>query len=145
MADRMLSRRDRAACALALECLRQMRADLSRNPAVGVALGSAHVALDAPAVSGRSVENISTALAVSVYRMPARLLRARLALYLRALLRADVGDLGPLWCNTCGWLGAGTYMAGDRCGSCRRYAHGPIGEYGPRRITPLWERAKAHV
>jgi hypothetical protein len=64
----------------------------------------------------------------------ADLLRARLALYLRAVLRADAGDCGPLTCSGCstpvtatvGWCG---YSQADLPAT--------------RRYVALWEQAGA--
>lgn len=61
-------------------------------------------------------------------RSTERLLRARLALLLRALLRADAGDFGP------------TAWAGCRC-SC----DGDNGGWQATRYTPLWELAPQHI
>ena len=60
-------------------------------------------------------------VAAELYVGDARLIRARLALYLRALVRASAGDFGP-WVVT---------FYGHRTGV-------------ERRTRPLWERAPAH-
>jgi hypothetical protein len=126
-----MTRRDRCALALALEVLRaessqwaaRLASDvLERGDDVAEALGEA--------VEGqRSLDHhyrccgggpVSSASA-------RRLLRARLALVLRAMLRADKGDFGPTE-----WHGCNCSCDGDR------------GGWLPRRITPLWELAPAH-
>jgi hypothetical protein len=125
-----LSRRDRAAMQLALETLRGWRGH--------VAIEGAHDALrlaDGAALDiGHAVRReLLHAYDLAEIRRPdwvacrARLLRARLALYLRAVLRAERGDFGPTV-----WLGCTCACDGDNGG----WTH--------RRITPLWERAAAH-
>lgn len=61
-----------------------------------------------------------------------RLVRARLALYLRARLRLDAGgdETGPWWCCRCGVL---------RCAAWEC-----SGEPYHQRIRPLWEMAPSH-
>jgi hypothetical protein len=117
---RMLSRRDRAACQLALECLR----------AAPRGEGWDH-ATSALEHGDRAGPPLSRALDCTAseygHRRVGRLLTARLALYVRALLRADRGDYGPTE-----WLGCTCSCDGDR------------GGWAPRRITPLWELAPAH-
>jgi hypothetical protein len=71
----------------------------------------------------------------------ARLLRARLALFLRAVLRADRGDVGrrryePTG-RTCRRVDHASLDGRCRVPSCGCYTW-------HRRITPLWERAAAH-
>lgn len=70
------------------------------------------------------------------------LLRARLALLLRALLRADAGDYGPLeWQCSRGLHRVMAWVNYDRatCRDCETAAHM---HRAPRRITPLWELAR---
>jgi hypothetical protein len=66
-----------------------------------------------------------------------RLLRARLALALRALLRADADDYGPtiVYCTGCGWRwdGRTTVRGRSDCHDVERTT---------RRYTPLWEQAR---
>jgi hypothetical protein len=117
---RMLSRRDRAAIAIALECLRfaKWEPDVAVADAYGILVAGERVAkATRDAVFG----------AWGIDGRGWRLLRARLALYLRALLRADRGDYGPTE-----WLGCSCSCDGDR------------GGWAPRRITPLWALAPAH-
>ena len=66
-----------------------------------------------------------------------RLLRARLALLLRAMLRADAGDFGRWVCPGCGeeCYEAARYCYRDGTGELAR----PMVPH--RRITPLWELA----
>lgn len=127
----MLTRRDRCAMALALECVRGdngvaafMRA--RRALALG-GFGS---------TSAQVYDAFSDAIALGAWR----LLRARLALLLRAMLRADAGDFGPCVCRDCGHA----YRPGpwERCEAGTERWHGCRGVH--RRITPAWERAPRH-
>src|SRR5262245_37005234 len=102
-----LSRRDRAAMVAALECLRYY--SLSDEAEADSALIDALVALELPSWSEtkplwHSVNEVYTS--VDVFKLAAcRLLRARLALYLRAKLRADAGkwpEAPFLQCRRCG-------------------------------------------
>jgi hypothetical protein len=99
---------------------------------------------------------------VSVYERRKRLLRARLALLLRALLRADAGDYGQRWprdivCERHGFVTRITTDDHPRFYHCDRCSH----EYRllwseeaqsrfvfARRyavpVAPLWERAPSH-
>ena len=87
-------RLDRARIALAYEYLRGVR--WGRGFGSSFYEGACEFALDAalhsapPGVSTQARPYFRT-------HVPARVLRARLALYLRALMRADVGDFGPWW------------------------------------------------
>jgi hypothetical protein len=125
-----MTRRDRAALSLALEVLRAeygsagLAADvLERGDDAAEALGEA--------VEGqRNLDHHYRCCGggpVSSAESARRLLRARLALVLRAMLRADKGDFGPTE-----WHGCNCSCDGDR------------GGWLPRRITPLWELAPAH-
>jgi hypothetical protein len=158
-----MTRTERAACELALCVLRARVLDDDE----------AHAALDDAltvlwigwhgwetwsrhhhiAAAVASLTDLSADLFEHVERAP-RLLRARLALYLRALLRADRGDCGPWRCPVCAlpWtpeygpsphprsthfhcgLGATPHPSGT-CHDGERVAR-----YG-RRITPLWQQA----
>lgn len=67
-----------------------------------------------------------------------RLLRARLALALRVLLRADAGDYGPRWerCDGCGYDSRDRWAVEWRLrGNCRR---SPVTS---RSYAPLWDLA----
>lgn len=112
----MLTRRDRAAMVLALECIRR-----------GDSIGGVLLPLDCAGTAARI-------LAGDVFDVWARdyaqgndevMLRARLALYLRAVLRADAGDFGHYF-KTC---------TDDRCDCWGRK------KWNSRRIRPLWESA----
>lgn len=109
MTDR-LTRTERAACELALGVLRREWRSLITGRVVGYALEALRIGnMDALAWS------VAVAPADDDY------LRARLALYLRALLRADRGDCGP-------WR-AGRYDTRQRAYDITR------------RIRPLWQVA----
>ena len=131
----MLSRRDRAACLLALECLREMMSPVMSDACV-------RAAADVLESGGEvSVYLIFASLpeAIPTYQR-ARLLRARLALYLRALLRADRGDFGTR--ARCGWCnGTGCPAEDPRCSCCEHCDNGAI-RRAPWR--PLWELASPH-
>lgn len=122
-----MTRRDRAAFALALECVRIWPAmakvcDLDNYARGGV--DAAVFALTAPAVT---MGPFMLGQWAHTSAAPPRLLRARLALYLRAVLRADRGDYGA---------------CGDDCWGCR-WAHVSDGfdHDAPRKCHPLWEMA----
>lgn len=131
----MLTRRDRAAMVHAYELLRDNASAGNRAWREGAAtrvLADAETALrcsdlwaQVNAQRWRIVGDGRDDRAI--YFLGTRLLRARLALYLRAVLRADAGDFGP---------------CPDDCWGCRwshvsdSFEHAP-----PRRITPLWELA----
>src|SRR5688500_17525169 len=116
----MLSRRDRAACSLALECL---RLHTSREEADD-AIESAQQALSLPL--WEDADRMPNVIRQPLLRVRNasfdvlggdrfdRLLRARLALYLRALLRADADDCGVARTTCCGrHLPAHHYPRGD--------------------------------
>ena len=150
-----LSRRDRAAMTLALECCRgRWMAVWSARTALyhGTDPGPLFDAEPGPAVRlASTIDRIDRQ-----FRTPdeARLLRARLALALRVLLRADREDYGPRvgrvvqpgTCITCGGAGPLTYttVRGEACSSvCASLARRIL----PRRsiaIRPLWESAPPH-
>ena len=67
-----------------------------------------------------------------------RIVRARLALWIRARLRADAGDCGPTACTGCRREADRGEWAGLSCDWC-----GPLSEshLDWRRITPLWQSA----
>jgi hypothetical protein len=75
-----------------------------------------------------------------------RLLRARLSLAIRAVLRADRGDVGPealvTECVTCGHRVMETDCASLVCAvaGCGGYAEAV--DVVRLRITPLWQRAR---
>jgi len=82
-----------------------------------------------------------------------RILRVRLALLLRALLRADRGDFGPIVqrsayrcvCNYCdGYEGERSDECPKRRGANKRHVDGIVADQRPLvrvSFTPLWERA----
>ncbi len=129
-----LSRRDRAACSLALECLREWARPVMACAAVRAAVEVLFEGSDC-----------ANAIVCSLPEIPmyqrSRLIRARLALYIRAMLRADAGNFGPErpWCVEHGDVDFGQ-RPGRRCPSmwCEAVT------LPSRRITPLWERAKSH-
>lgn len=150
---RMLSRRDRAAVVLALECLRlHVLADEA-----GDALDSAEAALGLPwwAPADRKPNDALQAIRRTRAGLPCgdvipdiyvpapspRLLRARLALYLRALLRADANDLGTtgMICKLCGAV-----RGREHCLCCSSRTGSPMcscwGAWRMGRIPthPLW-------
>jgi hypothetical protein len=123
-----LGRRDRAVVTLALECLRRSRSESSLRQAYSVTTVSDGL----PFVAGYVARGSGA---------PWRLLRARLALYLRAVLRADRGDFGEWRCDECG---VQCYEDSRYC-----YREGDGSRALPmeptRRITPLWELAPEHT
>jgi hypothetical protein len=122
---------------LALECLRVdcVERSLTMRFAYALACAKSEAPLDAVSIARHA-------------HTPPRILRARLALYIRALLRADKGDFGPdwFWCPACGGGGGCSSYNGSpwicngptRGGMCRTPG------FLTRRITPLWELAPAH-
>lgn len=116
-----MTRLDRARIALAYEYLRYRsrfeRDDewtaVSHHEAWGMVYKSA----------GALPRPLRVVVAEELYVGDARLIRARLALYLRALMRADAGDCGP-WRVT--------------------YSPDYWRRTVERRIRPLWESAPAH-
>lgn len=126
---RLLSRRDRAACALGYECLRA--GDLT----------DAMYALD---VGGPFTATLVDATNNAEMRGATRpILRARLALALRALLRADAGDMGAWWVHV---DTDGEESSEDSDGAphgrdyCRILAHYFGGDVRLR--APLWSLAR---
>lgn len=128
MAD--LTRRDRTMMLAALECLRMAytgeyevahfhRVEAVDNAVVVLRLANLHVLADALEGCGVSRHTMRATVARSV-------------LYLRARLRADVGDFGAMYC-TCfdEPRDVKTHRDARHC----RTPH-------PRRITPLWEQAR---
>lgn len=138
---------ERAALRLALGVLRRTRgiagAPWAVNEATGVLWTGAGV-LALGRLASRSLTLCYTGARDSRTTTSDRLVRARLALYLRAVLRAEAGDCGPVRCERCAGIGDGTHGRGDLCGWCWQQCREPIGRYGWRRIRPLWERARAH-
>ena len=141
-----LSRRDRAAMTLALECVRESRCGLNE---ASRALG----------IGDADSRFLREAMGHNWYGHVDRVRRARLALALRVLLRCDrgrddLGDFGPRvgrvvqpgTCITCGGAGPLTYttVRGEACSSvCASLARRIL----PRRsiaIRPLWESAPPH-
>jgi hypothetical protein len=81
-----------------------------------------------------------------VLRLNRRLLRARLALLIRALLRADAGDFGRVTGRVC--ERCGKFLPRQPPPNQHLYAGGhcsglPFSTFSSRRIAPLWERARA--
>lgn len=125
MAD--LTRRDRTMMLAALECLRMAytgeyevahfhRVEAVDNAVVVLRLANLHVLADALEGCGVSRHTMRATVARSV-------------LYLRARLRADVGDFGARGCGEC--MVCRWWHVFD--GPCDR----PV-----LRITPLWEQAR---
>ena len=84
------------------------------------------------------------------FYLDSRMSRARMALVLRATLRADAGDCGPLRCDVCGEskglrhdITGEPERYGDRCVRCWRRSRRDVGPGVLRRlpIRPLWECA----
>jgi hypothetical protein len=135
-----MTRRDRAALVLAYECLRSVDYDDPSGYLPWKRVYSAECSL-------RSGSDAFTGLIVALVEAqraddawipdPAsqcgRLLRARLALLIRAVLRADAGDYGRMVC-TC--FGEPRDVATHRDA---RYCEKPH----PIRYTPLWQSAPA--
>lgn len=128
-----LSRRDRAAMVLALECIRARHG-----------LNRAMRALEMGPPHGTSVTvvfRIEDAQCVA-YPPSDRILRARLALTLRVLLRVDAGDFGPR--ARCAACGSASVTRSPKAhapwcyGACSKRTR-----YGSRRYRPLWEHAAA--
>ena len=72
---------------------------------------------------------------------PARRTRARLALAIRAILRADRGDCGRARCSGCRCVTRNNAaIVRGWCSCCEERA-----EWRRDRITPLWERARRSV
>lgn len=128
-----LSRRDRAAMQLALEWLRE-------NPWHMVdRIDAAERALFLGGSTSRRVQRGMHGFASR--SQPWRMTRARLALCLRAVLRADRGDCGPKRkrCPACGWReGIASEALTDAMRDCDEW---PRDEWRPYR--PLWEQAPA--
>jgi hypothetical protein len=140
-----VTRRDRAATVLAYECVRWHPLAEEAEDALESAEKALSLPLWAPVDSLANVVGRALCYARDNRRLlddrASRLLRARLALLLRALLRADAGDYGPSpVCARCGSPFVSPYVGKAWCyGACRR-AFVPT----TRRITPLWERAPSH-
>lgn len=132
----MLSRRERCAMQLALEVLRSE--PLEAEPALTDALVVLGIAHDHGSALCGVIERAGRwsrwPHAMWGMERRERLIRARLALYLRARLRADRGDCGLWKCTTC----VTAVLPTKHCPFCERGR--PRGEQH-RRITPLWQRA----
>jgi len=89
---------------------------------------------------GLGSADIGTAAFLAWRDTGSNMLRARLALYLRARLRADAGDFGQVsdcvlcFGSTCA-VGDANCVSDGGCCPC----HGRLVN---RRITPLWEQAR---
>ena len=82
--------------------------------------------------------------ALPAHRYPAgmaRVIRARFALWIRAVLRADAGDCGMVACPVCGFVGDGSHERGDPCGLCWQRQICPIPRMTWGSTRPLWESA----
>ena len=144
-----LSRRDRAALTLALECLRAecpSRGDRSAWDYLDDARNVLGIGSYAEGMAGA----VHDALYAAGPWRSARLLRARLALLLRALLRADAleresEELGLScawtlrWCAVCDGCGESlpNYAIGEPVNVCPKRGGHPVA----RRARPLWESA----
>ena len=138
-----MTRLDRARIALAYEYLRGVR--WRHGFGSSFYKGACEFAIDAALHS--APPGVSTqARPYFLTHVPARVLRARLALYLRALLRADAGNFGPQTRRPrprafCRSVEHNRYddALGLRCRSaaCDCWVF-------TRRIRPLWESAPAH-
>jgi hypothetical protein len=147
-----LSRRDRAALALALECLRAGD-DYDASSAL---FAGAHE---------ETCSAIRLAFLDAGFSTPNRVLCARLALALRVLLRADAGDFGArerwLQCQRCWRIERDLDSEAARQGVCVPFPRSgldcPGNSHAPayllpmqwplppyRAVRPLWERAKRH-
>jgi hypothetical protein len=116
---------------LALEVLRGCRS--KKVEALDSTVERARFVLNA----GDRASRMVAASTFGAVRDPLRLLRARLALLLRAMLRANAGDCGRARCSGCRCrTRSQTVIASGFCGCCERSA-----EWHRDRITPLWERA----
>lgn len=141
-----LSRRDRAACVLAYECLRRDGcADSLDVLEHGDTVHALSAAIDVPRCNAAPLHSPEVAAWLHEWR----LLRARLALFLRATLRVNRldywGDPEPYraprrdvaemlgHCARCGWTYGDADPAKEDCAG--------MGRTG--RIWPLWERAPA--
>lgn len=156
-----MTRRDRVAIVAALEQLRFWRTHLVSSEDKRVEYAETGVKQAAEALDDIGTETLWDITQALTNRRgdrlvaPARLLRARLALLLRALLRSDAGDFGPVECSECGHGGyhlpSGEALVGSRCHVCELEAWQVTGEIcaGPRherrRYRPLWEQAPSHA
>jgi len=152
---RPLSRRDRAALRLALECVRWP--GQWRDPGPWSAIGAlgyggevseelARVlclvdeSFDPAAPAARSpLRARCNARRLLRARLRARrLLRVRLALALRVLLRLDAGNLGPRACDLCGLRYSWRVPHGVRCicVDCEGWIARRV------LVRPLWEQAR---
>jgi len=125
-----LSRRDRAAMTLALECVRESRCGLNE---ASRALG----------IGDADSRFLREAMGHNWYGHVDRVRRARLALALRVLLRADAGDFARrVVCPECGSRLPDHYKGGERIvcdeNDVERSA------FRTCRVRPLWESAPEH-
>lgn len=141
-----MTRLDRHALELALVWLHQWTTSRAARDALDFAI-------DCIRLGGSVCEDIEDAYTdrhvVRVYNREPRLLRARLALYIRAVLRAEARDFGRE-CRVCLLCGAknecrehgqwtGYYVHNQRVG----YTLAPERAGTTRRIAPLWQQAPA--
>ena len=131
-----LSRRDRAALTLAYECLRGGAQD---PPRTGGSIYEARAALESGGRFARLLAYNTWCFGSTPAR---RMMSARLALYLRAVLRADLEDYGGTrtFCRECGYRSAG-HAAWWSHGAGQEGRHGARVAIATRVICPLWERA----
>jgi len=130
-----LTRRDRAALALALHAVRDTREDV---PHVSFSHAMEVLRAGTPHHAAWQLEELASGAAyqAGLHAMRQhRVKRARAALLIRALLRADAGDFGP-WTFT---PAAITYLGltGEAMIAAGRFA----GRAEWRRYKPLWESA----
>lgn len=140
-----MTRRDRAALVLALECVRG-----SKVGGVAMAIDALcftdcdpylpPVLVDAEAKMDDAIEYAPASPEWYRAHYHARdILRARLALLLRAILRADAGDCGKARCSGCRRVTrSSTVIAIGWCSCCERDAR-----WSRLPIRPLWEQAPA--
>jgi hypothetical protein len=126
---------------LALECLRETIAvdDDDDEVREDVAFNRVRFALDAflCALPGERADDLRVCAIHARRRSSSRLLRARLALALRVLLRADAGDFGPvsaIRCMQCRLVS----------GLCTCTGHLAWWRCEHKAVLPLWESAPPH-
>jgi hypothetical protein len=114
---------------LALECLRAEEPD-------GMRVDAARAVLWRGDRDARDLERAT----MRIWHGGHRLLRARLALALRVLLRADAGDFGALECDGCDARESLTYLSSRAawCNECRMWTEA----IAP--VRPLWGAARPH-
>lgn len=137
MQVQVLTRRDRAACELALS---MMHRQCWTRRLTGFPSGVRDVLGFGDEAACRLRGAVYWALSDARKAVDHRLIRARLALYLRALLRAERGEFGPWSRQATGLFCSRVNHHVDIHGRCRVPSCGCYNEH--RRITPLWQLAK---